>query len=113
MSTSRTFAFLVLICFVASNAEGKQYGVFGVGNRSCGAWLSDRRDKGWPALVELSWVEGFVTAMDNNSPKINGAAHATDSDGIAAWIDNYCPAHPLNSISTAAEALTLEMASRH
>ncbi len=113
MTKLSAIALAALISAISSNAISKQYGVLGVGNRSCGAWTSDRKDNGWPTLVELSWVEGFITAMDNNNAKINTAMHATDSDGIASWIDNYCVAHPLDSLSAASEALAIEMATHH
>jgi hypothetical protein len=35
-----------------------------------------------------------------------------DFASVVAWIDNYCSAHPLDSIGTAALALVFELRSR-
>ena len=36
-------------------------------------------------------------------------AEGTDADGVFAWIDNYCSAHPLETIYSAAEALVVTL----
>jgi hypothetical protein len=104
---------LLLTALLPSNpARSESYAVWGAGSRSCGSWTSDRKEQGWSAIADLSWVDGFITAMNYSSPRVNGASHKIDGDAIAAWIDNYCSMHPLEPISSAAEALTATLAKR-
>ena len=86
--------------------------ILGEGNTSCGRWADLRR--GSPVgPPEGAWVLGFITAISHNS-----ASHGVDiTQGIDAWgamhwIDNYCAAHPLDKIETAATALTIELIKR-
>ena len=103
----------LLCCVVVASVQSADYRVLGYGTLSCGRWVTDRKANGWPATVELAWVEGFITAADHVTPKINQATRATDVAGIATWIDNYCATNPLNSISRASEALASTLASRN
>jgi hypothetical protein len=106
------FFALFLLATVPATAASKQYGVIGIGNRSCGSWIADRKEAGFPALVDLAWVEGFLTAMDHENGKVNASIHKTDADGIAAWVDNYCAAHPLNDLSRASEELAISLSNK-
>ena len=49
--------------------------------------------------------------MDRSDPKVNRGSHRIDADAISAWMDNYCQAHPLDSIAKAADQFTLELSS--
>jgi hypothetical protein len=98
---------------ITTSTHSAEYRVVGYGNTSCGTWMTDRKEKSWLASIDSAWVEGFITAMDTNNPKINRATRATDSDGLAAWIDIYCAAHPLDNLSRASEELALALESNH
>jgi hypothetical protein len=39
-------------------------------------------------------------------------AEGTDINGVFAWIDTYCAAHPLDPIAKAAIALVVELSKR-
>ena len=110
----KRFGVLALLLFgiIPTSAISKQYGVVGIGNRSCGSWIADRKAGGFPALVDLAWVEGFITAMDHENDKINASIHKTDADGISAWVDSYCTAHPLDELSRASEQLAIALSSK-
>ena len=81
--------------------------VYGVGSLTCDSWNTV---KNTPPLtmhyVQLSWVEGFVTAVHNYTQGLKEVDRAT----IDPWISDYCESHPAESIVTAATSLALELA---
>lgn len=82
-----------------------KYIVFGVGTASCGRWVEAPKDS-LPAEGYLAWVLGFLSGA--------GWAGADtirdiDNDAIKVWMNNYCQAHPLDSIAMGAQALALEL----
>ena len=100
---------------IASNANGS-YTVLGPGNASCGGWIANRRYEPGSApfvpsqhIIELvrleAWVQGYVTSYNSTMWRGNNVASETDTDGMYAWIDTYCAAHPTDNIAVAAEAL--------
>ena len=93
-----------------------QYGVLGVGLKSCGTWTETRAQKGDDASTRMAWVGGFITAINSlsagrESPFTN-ITQGTDAEGLWAWIDNYCAQHPLDPFVFAAQALVGELVSR-
>ena len=94
---------LLVLCAVAIQATAIPPGqvfVYGSGSLSCGKWLAsnvvDRHNK-------LNWVLGWLSAAGYYT--VLGELRETDSDAVAAWVDNYCHNSPLNTISNAAAAL--------
>jgi hypothetical protein len=87
-------------------AQGS-YGVYGQGNQSCGRWTDQNSGKRDSHLY--TWVVGFVSGAGFASAD---RLRQTDSDGIAAWIDRYCSAHPLDAIAKASGALVEELTKR-
>ncbi len=87
-------------------AAGNQYVIFGAGSRPCGSWLQ-LRSQALPDSADLqSWVLGYVTSVNANILSVNedvtgGAA----PDTLFTWVDNYCAAHPLDSLARAASAM--------
>jgi hypothetical protein len=45
-------------------------------------------------------------------PPLPDLLQDTDADAIASWMDNYCRAHPLDPIDTAADQLAAELLKR-
>lgn len=97
-------------------ADSFRYAVYGVGLRSCGEWTSDRRANGADAIIKLTWLGGYLSGQNAVlSAALNRTVdilEGTDLNGAAAWIDNYCAAEPLASLSTAAQALSAELMGR-
>lgn len=77
----------------------------GVGNSSCGTWVSDRRHpNGADALMDESWVLGFLSGIGFEAGPELSPLRGTDPNGVWAWVDNYCSANPLKDIAEAAAA---------
>ena len=106
-------------------AEGKdQWMVRGEGQLSCGAWTKAQAHR--PAIgadnkylatdiglsSQIAWVSGFLSAFDYYGNGSGNVSSSTDGNGILAWIDNYCAAHPLDNIEKATVALVSELAKR-
>jgi glycogen synthase len=90
--------------------------IFGVGNQSCGSWTQARHTG--TEYVDKAWVAGFLTGASavylqrfNLSP-LNETIANRDDQGLWAWLDNYCLAHPLDSIATASGTLENELVDR-
>jgi hypothetical protein len=81
--------------------------VYGVGSLTCDNWNTI---KDTPPIAihytQLSWVEGFVTAVHNYTQNLK----EVDRESIDPWISDYCEQHPTDSIVTAATSLALELA---
>ncbi|MER8882580.1 hypothetical protein [Mesorhizobium sp. M0816] len=87
------------------------YAVIGAGAQSCGSWVKHQlmRETG------LSWVQGFVTAMNMHEAVQGGSGNlskGTDADSMELWVTNYCSANPLKDISDAAFQLYATLKNR-
>ena len=107
---------LFFIAFNPGQIYAHTYYVHGAGAVSCGKWTQDRRDSVPLAGALESWVQGFISAANGamaqpGAPMFDWAADTND-EGVFAWIDNYCAAHPLNHVSTAADAMFGELMAR-
>jgi hypothetical protein len=88
--------------------EAQAFSMIGAGVGSCGTWTADRRSRPMPADVDAEWVLGFLSGTGfEDGPEVN-PLNGMDADGVLAWIDNYCHAHPITQIVDAAEAFRFE-----
>jgi hypothetical protein len=96
---------LLLISAVPARAAS-EYVILGAGGRPCGSWLQVRNQALPDSAVLQSWVLGYITSVNANlltsSPDVAGGA---SPDQLFLWIDNYCAAHPLDSLARATGAL--------
>jgi len=99
--------------FFFDQAEAdEQYTIWGNGNQSCGSWTATHNDNTDGSAIEEAsqeaWVEGFITAFSafGFTPS---RTFTLDYAALKAWIDNYCSAHPLDSISKASEVLAVQL----
>jgi hypothetical protein len=97
----------LVLCGLATEARADKFTNYGQGMQSCGAWLASSTDKA-DRLFFTTWILGWVSAAGYYDAQ--GALRETDSDAIAAWVDNYCHAHPLDHIAVAAAALVTALA---
>ena len=103
---------LIIFCGATNQAVAVNPGQFmsyGSGAASCGKWLASSHDSG-DRNRKLNWVLGWLSAAGYYD--VLGSLKETDSDAIAAWVDNYCRDKPLDTISNAASALVRTLAVR-
>jgi hypothetical protein len=55
------------------------------------------------------WAEGFISAYNELVWPRKDILASTDVQGMLGWIDNYCTAHPEESLSTAMDTFINEM----
>jgi hypothetical protein len=88
----------------------------GAGGRTCGTWTEARRSGTTTVGYYQEWVAGFLSGANSiivPEDKIDTLAQPNlDAQGLYAWVDNYCIAHPLNTIAQAADALGGELIHR-
>jgi hypothetical protein len=100
-----TLLFVLLVAGAPAYA-GNEYAVLGAGSRPCGDWLRTRSQAAPDSAVLQSWVLGYITSVNANVLTVTQDVSAgMTSEGLFAWIDNYCADHPLDSIARAAGGL--------
>ncbi len=62
--------------------------------------------------TQTAWVNGFLSAFNFYGTSKEDIANGIDANGVFAWIDNYCAAHPLDNITRATIALITELSKR-
>lgn len=96
-----------------SAASARTYTVLGFGTQSCGGWVQARQNASGTDVVFESWLLGFVSSFNDYSwSESPNVAQGTDANGIFAFVDSYCMAHPLDDVATAAGKLIDELQSR-
>jgi hypothetical protein len=87
---------------VAVPVDARTYHQIGQGNSSCGSWTAWRRDG--LSVAPGQWVLGFLSGVGFDSGGDDNPLQGMDADGVWAWIDSYCAAHPIDHIAAAAAA---------
>lgn len=77
---------------------------------SCATWTRYRAARENQALE--GWVLGFVTGRNAFGPGTGDLAPGVHAEGLTAWVDQYCAANPLESVSTASFKLVRELERR-
>src|SRR5215469_11942630 len=87
-------------------SQTNQYVIFGAGSRPCGSWLQLRSQALPDSAVLQSWVLGYVTSVNANLLSVNqDVTGGASPDVLFSAIDNYCAAHPLDSLARATGAM--------
>jgi hypothetical protein len=95
-----TTCLILAVGLMTGSVEAQAGHMIGLGGNSCGSWTASRR--GNAAELSQQWVLGFLSGLGwegRNDPLAN-----MDANGVWAWIDNYCSAHPIEKIADAAGA---------
>jgi hypothetical protein len=87
----------------ASNAEA----VHIRGVRSCGIWVTETQENGWPIVATRSWLIGYLSGKVSESGR--DVMRGADNASFFLWVDNYCNANPLKDIADAGDALLSEL----
>jgi hypothetical protein len=95
-----------------SKAEDDSFAPFErhMGEFGCGSWPSAESFERLPKAALLNWILGYLS-------RAAFADHAdllatVDQSSASAWMDNYCQAHPLDTVAQGAYALEQDLRSR-
>jgi hypothetical protein len=96
---------VLTVALTVTATEAKAFLIIGAGVDSCRTWIDDRSQRNAGSLQDEQWVLGLLSgvALADASDPLKGM----DTQGVWAWIDNYCRAHPIETIAHAAESFTL------
>ena len=76
--------------------------IIGAGTASCGDWMAKRTASSVDALQHQQWVLGYLSSVANWTDP--DPMKGLDAEAVWAWMDSYCRAHPLATVSKAARA---------
>ena len=81
--------------------------VMGIGAASCGKWSEPHTAGALEANYQ--WVVGFVSGANMFTENDIIDRPEVDYAALMAWMDNYCNAHPLDTVQVAAFKLVREL----
>src|SRR6266446_510916 len=99
-------SFLVPLSVVCAADDDGKYKAYGLGLKSCGLFVEQRRkkqDKGY-----VHWVEGYLTAVNMHTPTFS-ILGTTDIHGAMLLIENYCIKNPLKAFGVALDSIFYEL----
>lgn len=80
---------------------------------SCGQYITardeGRRSKYRKENRHISWIFGYLTAYNRQTPDTWSIEGQTDTSAILLWLENYCKQTPLTDFAQAMELLTDEL----
>jgi hypothetical protein len=106
-------ALSIVISFfgIPANAEEGVW-VLGYFDATCGTWTKERHVISPARGAYQGWVTGFLSGWAIDQPTPNNPLIGLDTEGVYAWVDNYCSVHPLDTLMTATKRLMSELAAR-
>jgi hypothetical protein len=108
----RAVLIVMSMVLMTNQALGAYRYLMGAGTSSCGAWLEARKSRGWKDIEMKTWVMGYVSGANVWSGLDYDFLAAPDAPALYAWLDGYCPQHPLETLNLATDALIHDLAKR-
>ena len=102
---------IVMSMVLMTNQVSAKYFI-GAGTNSCGAWLEARKIHGGRAMDMQAWVLGYVSGRNQADPRDKDFLVEPDAEALFAWLDSYCPRHPLDKFVSAINALIYDLSMR-
>ena len=104
--------FLVAVTVALGIGAAQARSVLGHGLTSCDAWAQASKTE---RLNMESWIAGYLSSFNSliDDPDVPDFLKDEDWDGLMAWIDNYCAAHPGDKLETAALWPAVELGDHH
>ena len=92
----------------AADSEGR-YIILGQGGVSCGTVVDEYDKDGLGRLTHSAWIQGYLTAINEEIYPGKNVTGSTDPDARMRWIYNYCKKNPLDILHKATNALLQEL----
>ena len=108
MSVRMFFAAVLLLSFTHAWPADNDGKFMMHGPISCGTFVEARKSESGKQQIAL-WMAGFITAYNWRTLDTADILANTDMAGALLWMENYCRAHPLESVVHGAMQLTKEL----
>lgn len=86
------------------------YKVYGAA--SCGDYVDERAKRDSSKQIHYSqtrfWVAGWITAYNSLAQDTNDIMGNADMPSVLLWLEGYCKANPLEHLSDAMQAFTIQ-----
>jgi len=90
----RILIIIMTLVFVVSTAaasdEDGGYIAFGVGLKSCQAFVRDFHENKWSKVINMQWINGYLTAFNKFIYDGENVAENMDVAERERWILDYC-----------------------
>ena len=97
---------LITKCSSARTADDAgSFVAYGLGARSCSAWIESRARNDTATVRMMEWTLGFISAYNKYVHKGIDVAGGQGADEIHASIDKHCRSRPFDSLSFATSVL--------
>ena len=109
-----TSGILVLASMQPAFAQtGRHYTTLGHGSSTCGQWTADQRLQNLSSNSDKAWLLGYVSGFNRfGGEPIGNVSAGVDPEGMVGFMNNYCAAHPLDTIEQGANELVQELRRR-
>lgn len=102
------FVGLLLVSLTAWGAD--KNGAFqSQGQRSCGTFIEARNSRSDQGGYAGAWIGGYITAYNAITPNTYSILGASDYNSVILWMENWCKANPLSSVTSGMEELTIAL----
>lgn len=103
------WAIAALAIVASASSASAQFLTLGPGNDTCGRWVRSEGNRDDRQFLG-AWLTGFLSGANAASTQKAGAG--VPYADMALAMDAYCRAHPLDTISTAAQDLWADLIER-
>jgi hypothetical protein len=93
----------LLIAVIATTLSNTVLAVTLIGSRNCDDWIKER------TVVDEAWLVGFLSGINVTGVTNNALNKIQSASQIHLWMDNYCKANPLHTVSKGAYQLFDEL----
>jgi hypothetical protein len=100
----------VLCLLFCNQVKAEEYTIWGVGTQSCGRWTEMHSAQTADNLTDMqdSWLAGFISGFSAYA-FTPSRTYSVDFSALQASLTNYCSAHLLDPIATAAQMLAAQL----
>ena len=104
----------VLTCHgtLFTNVMKEGYAVYGHGTNSCAKFLKEDKEEDIAALVNNTWISGFMSAAGLYSDTQKALSDVADMYDIQYLIRQYCEKNPRDDLADAAEDVAEQLINR-
>lgn len=97
MIMKKAFIFLLIMLSAMPALAADEHGlywIYGIGRQNCSTYLAARKAGGFEEISYKNWIMGYLTAVNQSTPKTYNILGESDIPGALAWLDRHCQKYP-------------------